>query len=87
MKIKDGFLLKEIAKSWVVVPVGENLVDFQMMMTLNETGVFLWNLLKEEKTQEELTDALLAEYDVDRETAAADVAEFVQKLKEKDVLG
>ena len=46
MKLKDGFLLKEIAGSWVVVPVGEQVVDFQMMITLNETGAFLWEKLK-----------------------------------------
>ena len=53
MKIKDGFILKEMAGSWVVVPVGENMVNFQMMMTLNESGAFLWNQLAEEKTEEE----------------------------------
>lgn len=86
MKLKEGFLLKEIAGSHVVVPVGEQLVDFQMMITLNETGAFLWNLLKTEITEEALVEALLGEYDVDRETAAADVKEFLQTLKEKEIL-
>ncbi len=86
MKINDGFMLKEMAGSWVVVPLGEKLVNFEMMMTLNETGAFLWEKLKEEKTEEELVEALLAEYDVEKEIAAKDVSEFVQKLKEKEVL-
>lgn len=86
MQLKEGFILKEIAGSWVVVPVGDNLVDFQMMMTLNETGAFLWNQLKEGKSEEELVDALLAEYCVEHETAAADVKEFLQALSEKGVL-
>lgn len=86
MKIKDGFILKEMAGSWVVVPVGENMVNFQMMMTLNESGAFLWNQLAEEKTEEELVSALLEEYDTDAETAAADVKEFLQALAEKGVV-
>ncbi|MBQ3226277.1 MAG: PqqD family protein [Clostridia bacterium] len=86
MKIKDGFILKEMAGSWVVVPLGEKLVNFEMMMTLNETGAFLWEQLKEDKPEEELVAALLAEYNVEKEVAANDVSEFVQKLKEKEVL-
>lgn len=86
MKIKDGFILKEMAGSWVVVPVGENMVNFQMMMTLNESGAFLWNQLAEEKTEEELVSALLEEYDTDAETAAADVKEFLRALAEKGVV-
>ena len=85
-KIKDGFILKEMAGSWVVVPLGEKLVNFEMMMTLNETGAFLWEQLKEDKTEEDLVAALLAEYNVEKEVAAKDVSEFVQKLKEKEVL-
>lgn len=86
MKIKEGFILKEMAGSWVVVPLGEKLVNFEMMMTLNETGAFLWEQLKEDKTEEDLVAALLAEYNVEKEVAAKDVSEFVQKLKEKEVL-
>ena len=45
MKIREGFILKEIAGSYVVVPVGDDLVDFSLMITINETGAFLWNCL------------------------------------------
>ena len=68
------------------VPLGEKLVNFEMMMTLNETGAFLWEQLKEDKSEEELVAALLAEYNVEKEVAAKDVSEFVLKLKEKEVL-
>ena len=86
MKIKEGFLLKEIAGSYVVVPVGEKLVDFQMMVTLNETGAFLWEKLANDITEEELVAALLGEYDVDEQTAKKDVSEFIKKLNEKEIL-
>ena len=79
MKIKDGFLLRQVAGQNVVLPVGGDL-DLNMMITLNDTGAFLWEQLQNETTQEALVQALLAEYDVDPQTAADCVAAFIQKL-------
>lgn len=86
MKIKNGFAIKEVADSFVVVPTGANLVDFSAMLTLNDTGAFLWNLLVDGATEEELVDSLASEYDVDKQTAAADIAEFVAVLVDKKVV-
>jgi len=86
MKIKEGFILKSVADSFVVVPTGANIVDFSAMITLNETGAFLWETLKNDVTEEELTSALMSEYEVDKETADEDVAEFVSVLREKKVI-
>ena len=68
MKIKEGFLLREVAGQTVVLPTGGDL-DLNMMITLNETGRFLWERLQEGTTEEALVAALLAEYDVDEATA------------------
>jgi len=87
MKIKDGFILKEIAGSFVVVPVGDDLVDFTLMITTNETGAFLWNCLSEDRSEQELVTMLKAEYEgADDAQLEADVAEFVATLKENSVL-
>lgn len=87
MKIKEGFILKEIAGSFVVVPVGDDLVDFTLMITTNETGAFLWNCLSEDRSEQELVDMLKAEYEgADDAQLAADVAEFVALLKENNVV-
>ncbi|OQB15144.1 MAG: hypothetical protein BWY15_00514 [Firmicutes bacterium ADurb.Bin193] len=87
MKIKDGFLLKEIEGDCVVIPVGENLVDFNSMIVLNKTGMFLWKELGEDKSEEQLIEAVVNEYeDVDEETARRDVEEFVKILREKDLV-
>ena len=83
MKIKEGFLLREVAGQTVVLPCGDAM-DLNMMITLNETGKFLWKLLEQDTDEASLVNALLAEYDVDRETAAKSVAAFVAKLKEND---
>lgn len=86
MKIKDGFVLKNVAEVTVVVPAGAAALDFNGMITLNETGSFLWELLKNETTEEELLKAMLAEYEVDEVTARAGIEKFVKRLSEEGLL-
>ena len=87
MKIKQGFILKEIADTFVVVPVGENMVDFSLMITINETGAFLWKCLETDKTREELADDLMSEYEgATREEMLEDIDGFVALLKENNIL-
>lgn len=81
MKIKDCFVLSEIGGSYIVVPTGSETVDLNGMITLNETGHFMWNLLLNDVTKEDIINAFISEYDVDAETVSADVDEFVEKLK------
>ena len=85
MRMKDGFLLRTVAGQHVVLPDCETL-NLNMMITLNETGAFLWERLQKEATVEDLVQALLGEYDVDRETAEAAVAAFVKKLEDNGFL-
>lgn len=82
MKIKDGFILREVAGSYLVVAVGNAVKEFGGIVNLNETGAFLWKLLEKSSTEPEMVDALLNEYEVDRETAEKDVKAFVEKLTE-----
>ncbi len=86
MKIKEGFIKSKLGNECVVVPVGAQTIDFRGLITLNETGEFIWDKLSENKSEEELVDAILAEYEVDRQTAEKDVKAFVYTLKEKDLL-
>lgn len=85
MKLKDGFILRDVAGQTVVLPSGEEM-DLNMMITLNDTGKFLWELLEAEKSEAELVSALLSEYDVDEATASDAVAGFVEKLAENGFL-
>ncbi len=86
MKLKSGFILREIAGNSIIVPVGERVKDFNGVINLNDTGVFLWKLLEKGATETELVDALLNEYDVEREIAERDVNKLVCKLKEAKLL-
>jgi len=81
MKLKDGFVLREIAGQTVVVPTAGDM-DLNVMITLNDTGAFLWARLEKETNEEALVSALLNEYDVDEATARRSVNAFVGKLKE-----
>ena len=85
MKLKDGFLLRQIAGQNVVLPAGGDL-DMNMMITLNDTGAFLWERLQQETDVSALVSALLAEYDVDEARAAAAVTAFAKKLEENGFL-
>ncbi|MBO4848845.1 MAG: PqqD family protein [Clostridia bacterium] len=86
MKIRDGFVLRQVADATIVVPAGEASMDFNGMITLNETAAFLWRLLEKETTEEELVAAMLGEYDVDEERAKAGIKRFVEKLGKEGLL-
>ncbi|TEB07091.1 hypothetical protein Psch_00633 [Pelotomaculum schinkii] len=81
MKIKDGYLLREVAGNHVVVPTGKAALDFSGVITLNGAGTFLWKLLETDKTEQELLSGLLEEYEIDEAAAKADLSEFLAKLK------
>ena len=85
MKLKEGFVLREVAGEIVVIPSGSSL-DLNLMITLNDTGRFLWEHLEKGAEESELVAALLQEYDVDEATARAGVAGFVEKLRKNDFL-
>jgi hypothetical protein len=86
MKIKAGFMLREVAGNYVVVPVGEASKEFKGIITLNSSGAFLWKSLLEECSIEELLEKFLDEYDIDEETAKKDIELFINKIKEVNIL-
>lgn len=86
MKIANGFILKKIADSFVVVPTGNNVVDFTAMITINETGAFIWDLLSEDVDIDYVVSQMCKAYDIDSETALNDATEFLQILENNKVL-
>lgn len=85
MKIKEGFIVRQMAGTNVAVPSGD-VMDLDMMITLNDTGCFLWEQLQEEKSVDELVSAVLANYEVDEATARDYIVKFTDRLKELDFL-
>lgn len=86
MKIRDTFILKSVAGENLVVPIGSKNISFNAVITLNESGKLLWNVLEKDTTKENLVEALIGEYDVSREIAERDVEVFIRSLKENDIL-
>jgi len=86
MKIKDGFMLREIAGTCLVVPIGQRVVDFNGLITLSESGSLLWKKIEAGATVEELVHSILAEYEIDEPTAEKDVEEFINYLIDQKLL-
>ena len=83
MKLKDGFVLREIAGSFMVVPVGKRTQEVPGVIALTESGALLWKKLEEGADEKDLVAALLDEYEVSEEQAAADAAAFVKKAADE----
>lgn len=79
MKLKDGFVLRTVKGETVAIPTGRDM-ELNRMITLNETGKLLWELLEKGADTQILVQALLDTYSVDRETAEDHVQLFVDKL-------
>ena len=82
MKLNEEFVLRQVADTWVVMPLGQTSVDFSGMLTLNETGAILWQALENGGDRLALAKALRDEYDVAEEEVLADVDAFIAKLQE-----
>lgn len=80
MKQNPNYILREVAGTMVLLPVGEATRDFPGMITVNPTSAYLWQQLATEQTVESLTKALLDKYDVTDDQAKADVEKFLHTL-------
>lgn len=85
MKIKDGYIVREVAGQVVVLPSGDDL-DLNVMITLNSTGKFLWEHLCNDCTEDALVEEVLKVYDVEEATAKVAVSDFVNQLKHYGLL-
>ena len=86
MKIKQGFAKREIAGSYIVVPVGSTIKEFNGMITLNESGSFFWDCFEKDITIEQAVQMVTDEYDIDSATAKKDIENFISLLKENDLI-
>ena len=86
MKIKDNFILREIAGEHILIPVGEAALRVHGMVTLSESALLLYEKLQSECTEEDLVDVLTAEYEVGREEALRDVGAFLVQMRQVGIL-
>lgn len=86
VRVDSGFVLREIAGDYVIIPTGKIVLTFNGLITVNEVGVAIWNMLQNEVTFEEIVKGILEEYDVEEAVARQDVEEFLKKLEENSIL-
>lgn len=86
MKLKYEFSVRQIMDDYILVPVGESALAFSGMVTTTEVGVFLCEKLQQNTTRDALLAAVLEEYDVDAETAGADLDEFLASMRKSGLL-
>ncbi len=86
MRIKNGFVLREVAGQAMVIATGEASKDFHGMIKLNDTGKEIWLGLQEGLSEEEIALKMQEKYEVDAAKAGEDVKAFVDKMKEAGFL-
>ena len=84
MKIKDGYLLRKVADSYVALSVGTE--NEGRVVRMNGTGAFIWELLNKETTEEAVVDALAQKYAIDTATAEKAAKDFIEMLRKEDLL-
>lgn len=86
LKAKDGFLVRSFGDKHIVVAIGDLADDFHSLITLNETGVFIFKKLETGIEYSELLNSITDTYKTDKTTAKNDLDEFLQKVKEAGLL-
>lgn len=86
MKIKKGFVLRRMGDSWMAVPIGAMAARMRGLVSLNETAAAMWNILLEDRTEDEVVQLLAQEYEAEPEALRRSVRAFVQKLEEEGML-
>lgn len=86
LNARRGYVLREIAGEYLLIPVELADGSQSQMAVLNEVGSFLWEKLQEEQTVDTMVHALTGEYEVSREEAEADICEFLDHLERNQLL-
>lgn len=86
MKIKNGFVLRKVGDTMMVLATGLACESFSGMITLNESGAMLWRALEQERTKQELLDLLLSEYEVDASVLSHDIERFLNTMRTHGLL-
>ena len=79
MRLKEGFITHEGADEHITVPVGG--LSFSSMVRSNKTAGFIVECLKEDVTEEEIIERMLAKYDASKEQITGDVEDVLDKLR------
>lgn len=82
MKIKQGFVMRDVAGQAVAIATGEASKSFHGMVKLNDTGAFIWNGIEKGLDEAEIAEQLTASYDVEVDQALKDVESFIARMRD-----
>ena len=77
MKRKDELMLQKVGDQALLIPLGAKVLDMNGMVVRNTTGSFIWELLAEERSFEELVSAVVERFAVEADRAGTDVRTFL----------
>ncbi|MBQ8538567.1 MAG: PqqD family protein [Ruminococcus sp.] len=86
MKIKEGFALRNFADKWIAVSINDNTHENNLFITLNNSGAFVWNLLQNEMSYDDVIKKITQKYDIDSKTAQDDFDSFLSKVRNAGIL-
>jgi hypothetical protein len=87
MRIKQDYVIKKIGKELIIVPVKDEAIRFNGIITVNKTGAFLFGLLQEEDLSvEQLVNRVTDNYEIDDITAEKDIENFIKICQEHSLL-
>ena len=86
MKFKKEFMLREIVGETILIPMGDSNNHFNGIITINELGKFIWENIESSKDEEDLLHKILEEYEVEEKEAKEDLDEFLDKLRQVDII-
>ena len=86
MRAKKGFRLRSVVGEQIIVPEGKENIDFSQIISMNESSAYLWRSVGEKEfTPKDLADLLMAEYEVDEDTAMSDAKTIAGKWVETGI--
>ncbi len=86
MKIKDGFVLREVSGQAVVIAVGKASECFHGMINLNETGKDIWQGIEAGLNIDEIQTKMVEKYDVSQETVRKDIIDLIDKMRDAGII-
>lgn len=86
MKIKNGFILRNFSDKIVAVAEDDFADNSNLFIKMSSSAEFVWNFLLSDRTYEEVLEALLEKYDVDRQTAENDLNSFLSIVRNAGLL-
>ncbi len=80
LKIKEGFVLREVMGNNVIIAVGEASRNFRGMVQLNASAADIWNFIAKGLDKEQIVDAMMEKYDAERSVIEADVCRSIDQF-------